>query len=72
MTFPIRLDALSTHNLSASVTYSASAPGAQPLDLAYDLWIEGNPQPNHGAQSNDLELMIWMDNQTFGGPGPQV
>ena len=72
LVFPIKLETFTALNFSSSVTYSVSAPSTQPLDFSYDLWIEGNPQPNHGTQSTDLELMISMDNQTFAGTGPQV
>ncbi len=72
LAFPIQLDAFAALNLSSSVTYYVAAPRTQPLNFAYDLWIEGNTQPNHGANSTDLELMMWLDNQTFGGSGSQV
>src|SRR5487761_790092 len=72
LVFPIKLETFTALNFSSSVAYSVSAPSTQPLDFSYNLWIEGNPQPNHGTQSTDLELMIWMDNQTFAGTGPQV
>jgi len=71
LTFPMPVESFERSNVSFSVGYSVTAPQSQPLNFAYDLWIEGSPQPGHKALLSDLEVMVWLYNETLQPAGVQ-
>jgi len=71
LTFPMPIESFERSNVSYIVGYSVTAPQSQPLNFAYDLWIEGSPQPGHKALLSDLEVMVWLYNATLQPAGVQ-
>ena len=63
--FPMAMATFDKVGILSSVNYSLSIPPGQSMDFAYDLWIEAAPQAGSKASLTDLEVMVWLYNQTM-------
>lgn len=56
-----KLNSISVFNVSHDIVVS---PGSQPFDIAFDLWVQN--EPNGNQDTVEAEVMIWLD--TFKRP----